>query len=213
MDQPEASPSNTQRREEEFYWEPISFLVGGVLFKVPKDHLLKGSSHFANQCSLSLQHHGGPQDGAAPPDLVSLPDVSVEEFRSFLKVLYPRCVARPTTAKLAKDQWLSVLKLSTKWFFKGLRKISIAQLDALELAPTDKVCLGKEYHISRWVLAGYDSLVRNQDLIPHEDAERIGYKSTVSLYMCREKRLYDENLEYLHEAFKQELDELAEEEQ
>ncbi|KAH6910283.1 hypothetical protein BKA70DRAFT_119995 [Coprinopsis sp. MPI-PUGE-AT-0042] len=212
MEQPFGASRQDTHMDEEFYWEPISFLVGGVLFKVPKDHFVKGSSHFANQYILPHRRCHGPQDGAAAPEHVLLPDVSVEEFRSFLKALYPRSL-RQSRAKLSKEQWLPVLKLSTKWFFKDLRRIAIVHLDALELTPTDRVCLGKEYRISGWVLSGYDSLVRNQDLIPDEDAERIGYKSTVTLYISREKRLYDMNPQYLREAFKQELEELEKGEQ
>ncbi|KAH6885529.1 hypothetical protein BKA70DRAFT_1467247 [Coprinopsis sp. MPI-PUGE-AT-0042] len=188
--------------------------VGGVLFKVPKDHFVQGSSYFENQCILPHRRCHGPQDGAAAPEHVLLPDVSVEEFRSFLKALsqYVRSL-RQSRAKLSKEQWLSVLKLSTKWFFKDLRRIAIVHLDALGLTPTDRICLGKEYHISGWVLSGYDSLVRNQDLIQDKEAERIGYKSTVTLYISREKRLYDTNPQYLREAFKQELEELEKGEQ
>ncbi|KAH6885530.1 hypothetical protein BKA70DRAFT_1445122 [Coprinopsis sp. MPI-PUGE-AT-0042] len=84
----------------------------------------------------------------------------------------------------AHDECLSVLKLSTRWFFNDLRNIAIAQLEHLELTDTERVVLGKEYHISRWVLAGYDGL----------------------------KRLYDGNPKYLQDAFKKELEDLAKEE-
>ncbi|KAH6885532.1 hypothetical protein BKA70DRAFT_1445123 [Coprinopsis sp. MPI-PUGE-AT-0042] len=86
----------------------------------------------------------------------------------------------------------------------------MAHLEAFgDLTPTDKITLGKECHTSRRVLAGYDNLVRNLDgLIPYEDAQRIGYETTIILYMCWEKRLYEQDPQYLQNTFRDELDEL-----
>ncbi|KAH6885535.1 hypothetical protein BKA70DRAFT_1445127 [Coprinopsis sp. MPI-PUGE-AT-0042] len=141
--------------------------VGERLFKVPKDRFLKGSSQFSTKFDLIDRHSPGPRENVAELEPVPLPDVSIEEFRSFL-----RCYAR----ELAKDQWLSVLKLSTLWFFKDQRRASIARLEALELSPAERMSLGKRCHISRWGLTGYDSIVRNLDgLILFEDAKQVGY--------------------------------------
>ncbi|KAH6885534.1 hypothetical protein BKA70DRAFT_1574432 [Coprinopsis sp. MPI-PUGE-AT-0042] len=213
MEQPVAFSSHDWPTDKEFYWRssPIKFLVGGVLFKVPSQRFRRGSSHFFKQYAQPISRPEGGMRAVLPMDL-PLPDVSVEDFRCFLKVLYPSHL-QPRT-KLSKDGWLSVLRLSTKWVFKDIRKLAISRLDASNLTPTEMVCLGKEYYISRWVLAGYDNLVRNMDgLIPYEDAEQIGYKTTVMLYMCREKRLYDTNPQYLQDAFEDQLDELAKEEE
>ncbi|KAH6910284.1 hypothetical protein BKA70DRAFT_1399222 [Coprinopsis sp. MPI-PUGE-AT-0042] len=170
-------------------------VVEGLLFKVPNHHFVKASSYFAINYCLP---------GADAVQRVWLPDARVDEFRSPLRVLYPR---------LSKDEWLSVLKLSTRWFFNDLRNVANAQLEHLELTDTERVVLGKKYHISRWVLAGYDGLVRHLDgLIPYDDAQQIGCQTTLVLYMCREKRLYDGNPKYLQDAFKKGLEDLAKEE-
>ncbi|KAH6910275.1 hypothetical protein BKA70DRAFT_119782 [Coprinopsis sp. MPI-PUGE-AT-0042] len=208
--------SKVPLKDDEFYWESITFQVEDALFKVPKRHLVDGSTHFSAtygllDSNLSDFQTSGPSNAhTLQANPVPLLDVAAEEFRSFLKVMYTGGLH--SRMKLTKDEWLSVLKLSTRWYFADLRRLSAARLAALDLPPTEKVSLGKQFHLSQWVLAGYDSLVRQEGVIPFEDAKQIGWESAVVLYMCREQRLYEKDTNYLQVAFKEELDAMAEQE-
>ncbi|KAH6885520.1 hypothetical protein BKA70DRAFT_1337661 [Coprinopsis sp. MPI-PUGE-AT-0042] len=201
--------SKVPLKDDEFYWESITFQVEDALFKVPKHHLVDGSTHFSAthgllDSNLSDFQASGPSNAhTLQANPVPLLDVAADEFRSFLKVMYTGGLH--SRMKLTKDEWLSVLKLSTRW-------LSAARLAALDLPPTEKVSLGKQFHLSQWVLAGYDSLVRQEGVIPFEDAKQIGWESAVVLYMCREQRLYEKDANYLQVAFKEELDAMAEQE-
>ncbi|KAH6885496.1 hypothetical protein BKA70DRAFT_1410548 [Coprinopsis sp. MPI-PUGE-AT-0042] len=199
MAHPISPPNSPALRDEGFYWDPVVFLVEGLLFKVPKDRLSHGSDYFSKQY---LEHNlsGGP---------IQL-DVTAEEFRVFLQVLYPRPFHR--RMDLTKVNWISLLKLSTLWHFNGLRGVAITRLEAQQLQPAEKVSLGKQYYVSRWVITGYDALVRNEEVISVQDATQLGIESTVGLYICREQRRYESDPNYLENTFKDQLIAIAEQE-
>lgn len=112
-------------------------------------------------------------------------DVALGDFESFLKAFLPRCVQhiyaiyekaadisrasavyddRPA---LTKDEWVSILKLSTKWLFNDLRKFAISHLSSIEMDSIDRICLGKQFRVCNWLLEGYEQVVeRLIDLIP-----------------------------------------------
>lgn len=187
-----------------------------TLFQVPRDVIVKESVDFRKRY---ISTHGLSEP-------VALPDVTAPEFRSFLRALYPRCVPcnpgigtrgsqkyRTPSARneLTKDEWLIVLKLSSRWFFKRLRELALARLKGLCQEPLEQIALGKEYHILDWVVAGYDHLVQHPDEGPYNDAvaEAIGYKVALALCKCREKKLWEDNPGYLLEVFREELNLLA----
>jgi hypothetical protein len=60
---------------------------------------------------------------------------------------------------LSKGEWISVLKLSTKWLFNDLRKLAISQLSSLSIPAIDLICLAKEYRVYDWLLKGYERVV------------------------------------------------------
>ncbi|KAH6885495.1 hypothetical protein BKA70DRAFT_124879 [Coprinopsis sp. MPI-PUGE-AT-0042] len=190
-----------QSRDEEFFWDSATFLVEGVLFRVPKDRLVHDSEHFSRQYALREQ-----QASSCPIQL----DITQEDFRTFLRVLYPRAFLGRTN--LSKERWISLLNLSTLWHFNDLRRVAITRLEALGLPPAEKVSLGKQYHVSRWVIAGYDALVRNETGISVQDATQVGFETTVGLYICREQRRYEDDPNYLESVFKDQLASIAEQE-
>ena len=71
----------------------------------------------------------------------------------------------------------------------------------MDLIPFEQVLRGKEYYISKWVLASCDHLVRNAEQGPYNDAKSVEYKTIVVLCLCRENELYENNPRYLQEAF------------
>ncbi|TFK23598.1 hypothetical protein FA15DRAFT_593953, partial [Coprinopsis marcescibilis] len=83
--------------------------------------------------------------------------------------------------ELTKDEWISVLRLSTRWFFGEMREVAIRKLTEMEMDPVDRVCLGKELHIHTWLLTGYEDLVARIEIITEEEAERIGWRAALKV--------------------------------
>lgn len=89
---------------------------------------------------------------------------------------------------VSKDEWISVLKISTLWRCLSLRDIAIHSLDSIppsfspfssqsipgtNLAPVERILLGRKYWISSWVEAGYTALVSNGS-VSDSEMEAIG---------------------------------------
>ncbi|KAJ2930138.1 hypothetical protein H1R20_g6952, partial [Candolleomyces eurysporus] len=173
--------------DDEYYWDFVTFSARGRLFRVPKYRLISESEHFANKYALDGDSGSEIEYGTVEdPHLnaVKLDDVSADEFRSFLKAVYPKVVH--CDLALSKDEWLSVLKLSTRWLFNNLRKKAIEELACSDLGPIEKIQLGKEYNIEAWLLSGCSDLVSREPVISIEDAEKIDWKVAINLYIIRD---------------------------
>ncbi|KAH6894007.1 hypothetical protein BKA70DRAFT_1077901, partial [Coprinopsis sp. MPI-PUGE-AT-0042] len=91
--------------------------VEGVVFQLPKYRFVEDSEVFMEMVTTS--------EGAGVIEL----DVTLVEFESFLKAFLPRTSAMYDPEPiLTKDEWISVLKLSSKWLFNDLRKLAICYL-------------------------------------------------------------------------------------
>jgi hypothetical protein len=91
---------------------------------------------------------------------------------------------------LSKDEWISVLRLATFWYFLKYRQIAISELKkAGELTLTDKIVYGKEFKIQSWVEEGCSELVKRNPTIDKQEALTIGYDFTFILFGIRERHL------------------------
>lgn len=61
--------------------------------------------------------------------------------------------------ELNKDEWISALKLSTKWRFNDLRKLAISHLSSITMDATERICLAKAFRVYDWLLEGYGQVV------------------------------------------------------
>ncbi|KAH6867905.1 hypothetical protein BKA70DRAFT_1242816 [Coprinopsis sp. MPI-PUGE-AT-0042] len=146
-------------------------------------------------------------------------DLTLVEFDSFLKAFIPRASAmyddKPT---LTKEQWIAVLKWSTKWLFNDLRQLAISHLSSSYLpwfhpitGPVERICLVKEYRLYEWLLQGYEQLAEGK--LPLRDArsdvldafkeELDCVRQEVALFITRSERLEEARRKAEEEARKQ----------
>ncbi|KIM35303.1 hypothetical protein M413DRAFT_32563 [Hebeloma cylindrosporum] len=181
----------TPTKDEAFFIESIFivFEVENRLFRVPSYMFFKESPTFVETFDLPplfTENHG---DGTNPENPIVLPDdVRCEDFRNLLKALYPRSVS--LRLSLSKAEWISILKLSTKWRFLGLRKLAKSELEAgKELSSVEKIILGRDIYDSSWISAGYKELVQKSDTITDDEAIAIELPIAIKLYRIREIKL------------------------
>jgi hypothetical protein len=87
---------------------------------------------------------------------------------------------------VSKDEWISVLKISTLWRCFSLRGIAIQALKSdihsdlfsqsnsgTQLTPMERIIFGRKYSILSWVVAGYAALVR-KGKVSDSEMEEIG---------------------------------------
>jgi hypothetical protein len=89
---------------------------------------------------------------------------------------------------LSMDEWLSVLKLSSKWHFNDLRDKAITKLTALPMTPIQRVLLAREYAVPSWLIEGYVKILAGMGpsleyplFISQEDAYDLGWDVALEL--------------------------------
>ncbi|KAH6893990.1 hypothetical protein BKA70DRAFT_1084691, partial [Coprinopsis sp. MPI-PUGE-AT-0042] len=110
--------------------------VEGFCFQLPKARFISDSDVFAVEHGIPLGPSGVDDDGA---EGVIEFDVDLTEFEDFLKAFLPGCHPHHhSQVDLSIDEWLSVLKLSSKWHFNGLRNDAIIKLTAFPMTPIQR---------------------------------------------------------------------------
>ena len=95
-------------------------------------------------------------------------------------------LSRKGLRPLTRDEWESVLKLSTLWEFEDIRKEAIAELSQLQVDAVDKVMLARSYRVGAWLLEGYTSLVKRETNSSSDEAARLGYETAFRVCQRRE---------------------------
>ncbi|KAJ7169151.1 hypothetical protein C8R43DRAFT_876246, partial [Mycena crocata] len=121
--------------------------VEGTLFRVPRFQFERHSEIFAT--TFCLPPPTGKAEGSDDSNPLKLEGINKLDFQRLLKVLYP-LTAIPQAPELSKDEWMSVLKLSTLWHFLEVRKLAIQQLDLHAQSPhcIERILLGRRYDVS-----------------------------------------------------------------
>ncbi|TFK20810.1 hypothetical protein FA15DRAFT_673159 [Coprinopsis marcescibilis] len=148
-----------------FCWEPIWFKVEDQLFCVPRSGFAAAKdSVFDNMFSVPTSDE--PVEGRDKEHPIGL-EANKKDVICLLKYMYPTIthfvVDQTTVAiQLEKEEWVSVLKLATKWDMTDIRKTAIQSLSVTNvLTSTEKLSLGREFRVRDWVAEGIKALTQN----------------------------------------------------
>jgi hypothetical protein len=90
---------------------------------------------------------------------------------------------------VSKDQWISVLRLSTKFFLKAARQLAIKYLTGMSMEAIERIVCAKEYFVADWLRTGYVALAQRAQKITPEEAEQIGWRSALFACHVREEAI------------------------
>ncbi|KAF9470662.1 hypothetical protein BDN70DRAFT_771258, partial [Pholiota conissans] len=107
--------------------------------------------------------------------------VTVDEFKIFLRVIYPLV----RLCLLSIKDFTSVLKLSTMWKFHDYRQSVIARMSPL-LSSAEKIKVGREYTVYEFVHGGFEDMISRDEVIGEGDARLIGPYTAFTLSRLRE---------------------------
>jgi len=90
------------------------------------------------------------------------------------------------------EEWIAVLKMSTRWECPTLRHLAIKSMNQLKafrsLDPVRKVIVGRDLHVQKWVMDGYHALATREDSISDEEMQMIGAVEAFRLERMRNLR-------------------------
>ncbi|KAF8808883.1 hypothetical protein BYT27DRAFT_7029333, partial [Phlegmacium glaucopus] len=166
----------------EFYWDEVIFKVEDMLFRVPRCEFEQSSEVFADMFRLPS---GAAErtEGQGTKHPIVLEGYRKDEFSSLLKVMYPRAKSLISGTKikfdLKKEEWVSVLKLSTIWNMKQIREYAIDWLSTNgALAPIEKVQLARAHKVATWLEEGLTSLVDDVHRLTREELATLGWETS-----------------------------------
>ncbi|KAG5641558.1 hypothetical protein DXG03_004785 [Asterophora parasitica] len=169
----------TKTRDLEYFMTSAIFEVEDKTYRVPT-HYFQASTDFFNS-------HFDSTTASRDECPLRLEDVTKADFRALLNLMYPMTLT--LTRTLSDDEWVSVLKLSTKWKMLDVRRMAIEHLAKASIPPADKVVLGRTYGIVEWLRSGYVALADVTDDISAQAAEQIGLESALKLHRSRDNVL------------------------
>ncbi|TFK74679.1 hypothetical protein BDN72DRAFT_833208 [Pluteus cervinus] len=190
------------KRDWEFYCEGcFNFQVGVHLFRVPC-YLFEATFEEVipmkrGEPVVIQGRHEPPRWKAPVPEffdvanlsnqhLILLDGINELEFRAFLRVLCSSWRKAWSSIYHDKDQWISVLKLSTMWKFAEERKIAIQALEKMLKDPVEKLTFSARYDIPSWRDPALVELSKRREPLTLMEGEMIGLESVINLAVMRE---------------------------
>jgi len=92
-----------------------------------------------------------------------------------------------------KDEWISVLKISSLWFYQDLRNMALKYLDDdPSLSNIDRITLGRAYSIPKWVNEGLCALGHSHTVLNADVLSSLGHLTALHVYQIRERKDFPE---------------------
>ncbi|EIW80457.1 hypothetical protein CONPUDRAFT_82695 [Coniophora puteana RWD-64-598 SS2] len=175
------------KRDSEFYFEDAIFCVENTLVRVPYQTVSE-HSHKLLKPFADVSPHGASAM-AAPDDQPINLDVSVEEFRQLLKVLFAYRASKDVEGKLPRsvEEWTSVLKLSDMWDMNVIRTFAIQRVSGLKMDPVEKARLAIKYKVSEWLKEAVNDLAKRYNPMTEREVEKLGVKVVLKIAEVRER--------------------------
>ncbi|KAG6871133.1 hypothetical protein C0992_011635 [Termitomyces sp. T32_za158] len=147
--------------------------IEDCLFVVPKYHFMRYKGEFDWMWDMDEETR------------YQLDDIKKADFRAFLKFLHP--LYCPHQPDMTADEWISVLKLASKWTMPDIRKAAIKALDAQPWLR--KIVLAREYGVLTWLRNGYLYFITRQESLSIDDVGTLGLNAALKLINMREELL------------------------
>ncbi|KAF8883162.1 hypothetical protein CPB84DRAFT_1827697 [Gymnopilus junonius] len=150
-----AETTNSQN----FFWGSVFFKVEQTLFCVPRCEFEQSSEVFENMFLFPSEN----PEGHTQEHPIVLEGYKADDFTCLLNVMYPRAKSlisgTSINLHLQKEEWVSMLKLSTIWSMTKIREYAIHRLSTnVTLTAVEKFHLARAHKVVTWFEEGLKSL-------------------------------------------------------
>jgi len=174
----------------EFYWDTFFVKVEDKIFCVPRCEFVQSSEVFADMFLLP----SGPatcSEGQDKDHPIVLEGYKKDEFACLLKVMYPTANSLISGTnlefRLTKEEWVSVLKLSTIWDMTKIRRYAIHRLSTdVTLPPIEKILLARAHRVGAWLDEAVISLAMCNPMPKLEDLAALGWETVARILWIRD---------------------------
>ncbi|KAJ7585969.1 hypothetical protein C8J56DRAFT_945919 [Mycena floridula] len=88
---------------------------------------------------------------------------------------------------LGVEQWMAVLRLSTKWRILPIRKVALSHLQGLPIDPVEAVCLAKECFVDGLLIFAYEQLGEGTGKLSKQEGLKLGVERLIDIYELRDQ--------------------------
>ncbi|KAH6906458.1 hypothetical protein BKA70DRAFT_1287686 [Coprinopsis sp. MPI-PUGE-AT-0042] len=181
-------------KHDKFFREMAVFKVEDVLFQLDRSRLEALSPVFRDMFSVPppAAESGAGIEGASEANPIVLEGYKSVDFERLVSLIYP-CddyIPGDPLPITTKEEWISVLKLSSIWEMDKLKKMSIDHLSKLPVPEVEKVKLGREHQVMHWVSEGVKAIASagSIDAYPMSDmVEKLGWEASAKILWIRGK--------------------------
>lgn len=86
-----------------------------------------------------------------------------------------------------KENWLTILRLATRWRFDKIKELAIRELEFLELPPAERISIYNEHGIDgERLLASYVELCKSPTVPSEADARLLQMETLINVLQARE---------------------------
>ncbi|KAF8575726.1 hypothetical protein K439DRAFT_1397965 [Ramaria rubella] len=168
------------------------FQVEDQLFRVPRYMLEFHSPVIADMFSLPP---AGEAEGRNDKNPIRLEQVQISDFHRLLELLYPLGQSLQTTTESLTQswgfsEWLSILRLASKWEMAKIRDYTISRLDTLHCfpSPIEQIQCGEKYGHVPWIRTGYLALIKiDRPSLTEEECMQLGMVNASKCMAAREE--------------------------
>ncbi|RXW13100.1 hypothetical protein EST38_g12755 [Candolleomyces aberdarensis] len=164
--------------------------VEDVVFEAPQYRFTELSEVFETMFHLPAGSDGNVE-GRDEEHPILLEGYRAAHLKALLEVIYPTVDDMISGSfKLEKDEWIGVLNLATRWSMNKIRTLAISELSKVSLNPVEKVTLGREYKVAKWLRDGLTELVSEHPIRPLPELKsQLGAEMTCTLLWIQNQTL------------------------
>ncbi|KAJ3860679.1 hypothetical protein EV359DRAFT_67126 [Lentinula novae-zelandiae] len=206
-----SNPALSPARSPAFYFDCAIFEVENVLYKIPRARLAEESSLFETMFTLP-PGAGNTSEGEDDDHPIHLPQTERKDWECLLKLLfrqvllprrsistslifnYQSFASNPISGppEFTLEEWVSILKLATKWDMSTARACAIEKIAEYSGIPAKKIRLARDYRVPRYFIPSLVQLIGRSDPLTADDYKDIGVECALKVVSLRE-RYYDPN--------------------
>jgi hypothetical protein len=175
------------KRSSMFYFDCVIFQVEDTLYNLPRAKLIEASSVFEDMFALP-QASANTAEGTNDDNPIHLEQTSKKDWECLLKLLFnsnllPEDSSSPN---FTFDEWVSALKLATKWDMGAARACAIEKIAQFDY-PAKKIHLAREYQVPRYFIPALVRLIARSEPLTREEYLDLGVDCVLKIASIRER--------------------------
>ena len=170
-----------------------------TLFRVHRYFFIRDSTFFEEKLPTPP---GDVSEGSCDKNPLVLDNASKVDFERLLWIFYNPYVARSYVLSLPlihrhrkyslydadAEVWTSILKLAHQWKFREMKELAVRELQAISIAPLQRVVLYQKYEVNRDLLRpAFIALTTRDEPIEIDEGRELGLETALRLAKAREK--------------------------